>query len=328
MAQKILVTGGAGYIGSHTVAELIKQGYEVVVFDSLISGHKEAVNCPLIVGDLLAKKEINQALARQKFDAVIHFAAFCAAGESMANPAKYFENNLQGGVNLLEAMKSYGINKIVFSSTCATYGFPQKLPVSESAPQEPVSVYGESKLMFEKILNWYDQLFGIKNICLRYFNAAGASLDNSLGEDKKPFTTIVPLLIQVALGQTKEFTLNGNDYATPDGTCIRDYIHVLDLAAAHIKALAYLKKTNQSSAFNVGTGRGCSNKEMIDMVKKISRAKFLVKIGPRRPGDPDAIYADNRKIKKTLGWQPKYSDLKTIVKTAWNWHRSHPYGFE
>lgn len=327
MAQKILVTGGAGYIGSHTVAELIKQGYKVVVFDSLISGHRQAVSCPLIVGDLLHKKDIDQALAGQKFEAVIHFAAFCAAGESMVNPAKYFENNLQGGVNLLEAMRKNNVDKIIFSSTCATYGFPKKLPVSENAPQKPVSVYGESKLMFEKILGWYDRLFGIKNVCLRYFNAAGASLDGSLGEDKKPFTTVVPILIQVALGQQGEFVLNGNDYATPDGTCIRDYVHVLDLASAHIKALAYLQKTRQSNAFNVGTGKGCSNKEMIDMVKKISGVNFTVKIGPRRPGDPDAVYADNRKIKNTLDWEPKYSDLKTIVRTAWNWHRTHPKRF-
>lgn len=327
MAQKILVTGGAGYIGSHTVAALTKQGFDVTVFDSLISGHRQAVSCPLIVGDLLVKKDIDQALAGQKFAAVIHFAAFCAAGESMTNPAKYFENNLQGGVNLLEAMRKHDVNQIVFSSTCATYGSPQKLPVSESEPQKPVSVYGESKLMFEKILNWYDQLFGIKSIKLRYFNAAGASLDGSLGEDKKPFTTVVPILIQVALGQTQEFTLFGDDYKTPDGTCVRDYVHVLDLASAHIKALAYLAKTHQSNAFNVGTGHGCSNKEMIDMVKKISGVNFTVKMGPRRPGDPDAVYADNRKIKDTLGWQPEHSDLETIVKTAWHWHRSHPQGF-
>lgn len=325
--MKILVTGGAGYIGSHTVAELLKQGHELVVFDNLITGHKEAVKCPLVVGDLLHKEEIKKALEKERFEAVIHFAAFAAAGESMTNPAKYFENNIQGGVNLLEAMRSNKVNKIIFSSTCATYGFPKKLPVSEKEPQKPVSVYGESKLMFEKILKWYDKIFAIKNICLRYFNAAGASLDGSLGEDKDPLTTIVPILMKVALGQREKFVLNGEDYSTPDGTCIRDYIHVLDLASAHIKALEYLNHENKSDFFNVGTGKGYSNKEVIDMVKKVTRVDFKIEVGPRRLGDPDAIYADNTKIKKILGWEPKYSDLETIIKTAWNWHKNHPNGY-
>ncbi len=333
--MKILVTGGAGYVGSHTVSELLKQGHEAVVFDNLVYGHKEAIKCPLIVGDLLHKEEISSVFEKEKFDGVIHFAAYALAGESMKEPGKYLENNLQGGLNLLEAMKNHGVDKIVFSSTCAIYGFPDKLPVVEEEDlpagrqvKKPVSIYGESKLMFEKILQWYDKLFQIKNICLRYFNAAGASLDGSIGEDHSPETHLIPLTMQVALGQREKLVIFGNDYKTADGTNIRDYIHVLDLAGAHIKALGYLSKENQSNYFNVGTGRGYSNKEIIETIKAAAGVDFKVEIGPRREGDPDAIYADNSKIKKILGWEPKYSDLETIIKTAWNWHKNHPKGFK
>jgi len=324
--MKILVTGGAGYIGSHTVAGLLKVGHEVVGFDNLVYGHKEAVKYPLVIGDLLDEKAVSEVFEKNRFDGVIHFAAYALAGESMEKPAKYFENNLQGGLNLLEAMKAHGVNKIVFSSTCAIYGFPEKLPVVEEESKKPVSVYGESKSMFEKILQWYDKLFQIKNVCLRYFNAAGASLDGSIGEDHTPETHLIPLVMQVALRQREKQVIFGDDYQTPDGTNIRDYIHVLDLASAHIKALEYLKD-GQSSAFNVGTGKGYSVKEIIAMIKKVSGVDFPVEIGPRRPGDPDAVYADNSKIKKVLGWEPKYSDLETIIKTAWNWHKNHPKGF-
>jgi len=336
---KILVAGGAGYIGSHTIAELLKQKYEVVVFDNLENGHKEAIPCvKLYKGDLRTdKKLLDEAFEKEKPKAVIHFAGYTAAGESMKIPAQYFENNLISGLNLLEAMKNHGVDKIVFSSTCAIYGFPEKLPVSEEETKKPVSPYGESKLIFEKILFWYDQIFGIKNVCLRYFNAAGAFLDGSIGEDKEPSTNIMPVVMKVALarldsrnarqGQTEKFTLFGQDYKTPDGTCIRDYIHVLDLASAHVKAIEYLKKENKSNYFNIGTGKGYSNKEVLEMVKKVSGVDFKVEMGPRRPGDPDMIYADNSKARKTLGWKPKYSDLETIVKTAWNWHKNHPHGF-
>lgn len=326
--MKILVAGGAGYIGSHTVEEILKHGHEVVVFDNLIYGHKKAVNCPLIIGDLLNKKEINDVFEKEKFDGVIHFAAYSLVGESMENPAKYFENNLQGGLNLLEVMKNHQVNKIVFSSTCAIYGFPDKLPVTEEESKKPVSVYGESKLMFEKILSWYDKLFGIKNICLRYFNACGDSIDGSIGEDHQPETHIIPVAMQVALGQREKFSLFGTDYKTKDGTCVRDYIHVLDLASAHIKALEYLKKNKKSNYFNVGTGSGYSNKEILNMIKKITKIDFKIENGPRREGDPDAIYADNCKIKKELDWTSQYSDLKTIVASAWKWHQSHPRGYE
>lgn len=325
--MKILVTGGAGYIGSHTVLELQKQGHRVVVFDNLVYGHKKAISCPFFAGDLLDKKEIEKVVASQKPEAVVHFAAYALAGESMEQPAKYFENNIMGGLNLLEAMQKNGVKRIVFSSTCAIYGFPEKLPVDEKAPQKPVSVYGESKLAFEKILRWYDQIYGIKNICLRYFNACGASLDGSIGEDHQPETHIIPNAMLVALGKKEVFELFGDDYPTPDGTCIRDYIHVADLATAHIAALKLLGKAGNSDAFNVGTGHGYSNKEILAMIEKVSQKKLPVKIVPRRKGDPAAIYADNRKIKRVLGWQPKHSDLKTIIETSWQWHWSCPGGF-
>lgn len=325
--MKILVTGGAGYIGSHTVSLLQEKGYEVVVFDNLVYGHKQAVSCPLVVGDLLNKKQINEVFEKNKLGGVIHFAAYALAGESMEKPGEYFKNNILGGLNLLEAMRIYKVDKIVFSSTCAIYGYPKRLPVTEGESKKPVSVYGESKLIFEKILGWYDKIFGIKNVCLRYFNACGASLDGSIGEDHNPETHIIPVAMKVALGQKEKFVVFGDNYHTPDGTCIRDYIHVLDLADSHIKALEYLFNQNESNYFNVGAGRGYSNKEIVEMIKKVTGVDFKVEIGPPRPGDPDAIWADNSKIRKVLGWKPKYSDLKTIIKTAWNWQKNHPKGF-
>lgn len=325
--KKILVTGGAGYIGSHTVKVLEDEGYEPIVFDNLICGHKKSINCPLIVGDLLNKGNIKRVFKKHKFDGVIHFAAYALAGESMQEPSKYFENNIQGGLNLLEAMKENGVSSIVFSSTCAIYGYPEKLPVVEEESKKPVSVYGESKLMFEKVLAWYDELFKIKNVCLRYFNACGASLDGLIGEDHKPETHIIPIAMEVVQGKRKSFTIFGDDYDTSDGTNIRDYIHVLDLATAHIKALEYLFETKKSNYFNVGTGKGYSNKEILETVKKVTEKDFEVKIGPRRDGDPDAIYADNSKIKKVLDWKPKYSDLETIIGTSWRWHSSHSNGY-
>lgn len=316
--MKILVTGGAGYIGSVTVKRLLDAGHEVVVFDNLEYGHKESVTCPLVVGDLLRKEDFSK-LDGYSFNAVIHFAAYLQVGESMTNPYKYFQNNVMGGLNLLEYMKDKHIPFIVFSSTSAIFGTPSEVPVKEDAPKHPESVYGESKLMFENVLKWYDQIFDIKSVCLRYFNAAGASMDGSLGEDHDPETHIIPVAIKKALTNS-EFLLFGDDYSTQDGTCIRDYIHIEDLATAHIQALDYLEKTKQSNQFNLGVGKGYSNKEVIEMVKKISGVNFHVKIAPRRLGDAAIVFADNTKAKDALGFEPKHSDLETIVKTAWQWH--------
>jgi UDP-glucose 4-epimerase len=318
--MKILVTGGAGYIGSVTVKRLLENNFEVVVFDNLRYGHKESVSCKLVVGDLTNYQDIEKSLGDEKFDAVIHFAAYALAGESMEDPYKYLHNNMLGGLNLLRYMENMNIYNIVFSSTCAIFGTPNEMPVSEDLEKKPESVYGESKLTFEKILFWYDKIYGIKHINLRYFNAAGAAIDGSLGEKHDPETHIIPLAIQAALEKGK-FTLFGDDYPTRDGTCIRDYIHVEDLALVHIQALNKLKQNNQSDSFNIGTGRGYSNKEVIDMVKKVSGIDFPVEISQKRIGDPSEIFADNKKAKNTLGFSPKYSDLETIVKTAWDWHK-------
>lgn len=318
--MKILVTGGAGYIGSITVKELQKKGFEIVVYDNLVYGHKESVNCELIMGDLIDKEFLFKSLNKHKFDAVMHFAAYALAGESMKDPYKYFHSNIQGGLNLLEFMRSEAVKYIIFSSTCAIYGTPAALPVVEDNPYKPENVYGESKLVFEKILNWYDVIFGIKHINLRYFNAAGASLDGSLGENHTPETHIIPTAAKVALGEMPEFTLYGNDYETPDGTCIRDYIHVLDLAEVHISALNKVMKDNKSYSFNLGMGKGYSNMEVLNMIKKVTGVDFKIKIVERRAGDPPRIYADNTKAKEELGFNPEFSDLETIVKTAWEWH--------
>lgn len=317
--MKILVTGGAGYIGSVTVKNLQSEGHDVTVFDNLVYGHKEAVDCPLIVGDLIDKKFLFDSLKGQKFDGVIHFAAYALAGESMKDPYKYFYNNLTSGLNLLEFMRESGIKNIIFSSTCAVYGTPDKLPVSENETKKPESVYGESKLMFEKILSWYGKIYGIKYTNLRYFNAAGASMDGKVGENHNPETHIIPLAIKAALTNSP-FYLFGNDYETPDGTCVRDYIHVEDLALAHIASLEKLSNDGKNDDINLGTGKGYSNLEVIQMVKKISGINFPVEIKPKRLGDPAMIYADNNKAREVLGFSPKYSDLETIVRTAWIWH--------
>lgn len=319
--MKVLVTGGAGYIGSITVKALIREGFEVVVFDNLINGYRENIDTRLVEGDLLDKNSLKQ-LDGEKFDGVIHFAAYALAGESMENPYKYFENNILGGLNLLEYMKNNNINNIVFSSTCAIFGIPEKLPVSEDLSKNPESVYGQSKLMFEQVLDWYEKIYGIKHINLRYFNAAGASLDGTLGEEHKPETHIIPVAIK-ALLNNKPFYLFGNDYPTPDGTCIRDYIHVEDLASAHVLALQKIKDTGKSDNFNLGTGRGYSNLEIIDMIENVSGKKLSIVNESRREGDPPQIFADNKKAINELGFEAKYSDLETIVKTAWDWHQKH-----
>lgn len=320
--MRILVTGGTGYIGSIAVSQLQKKGYEIVVFDNLVYGHKEAISCPLVIGDLTDKDFLFKSLEKEHFDAVMHFAAYALAEDSMEHPYKYFHGNVQGGLNLLEFMKEKNIRHIIFSSTCAIYGYPQSLPVTENEFKNPESVYGESKLMFETILRWYDKLYDIKYTNLRYFNAAGAFLDGSLGEDHDPETHIIPVAINAALGN-KQFELFGTDYPTQDGTCIRDYIHVLDLADVHIRALEKLQETKKSDSYNLGAGIGYSNRQVIEMIKKVSGIDFAIKEMPRRPGDPATIYANNIKAKRELDFTPQYSDLETIVSTAWKWHKKN-----
>ncbi len=316
----ILVTGGAGYIGSVTVKRLLEKGHRIVVFDNLIYGHKESVTCKLVEGDLTDKKFLFESLKDENFDAVIHFAAYALAGESMQNPYKFFDGNILGGLNLLEFMRERQIKKIVFSSSCAIYGTPEKVPVTEDESKKPESVYGESKLMFETVLKWYDTIFGIKHINLRYFNACGAAVDGSLGEDHDPETHIIPVAIN-ALLQDKPFNLLGTDYPTEDGTCIRDYIHIEDLATAYQQALEYLNKIGKSDSFNLGTGNGYSNRQILEMIQKVSGKILKIEERERRAGDPAIIYGDNSKARKLLGFNPQYSDLQTIVSSAWAWHK-------
>jgi UDP-glucose 4-epimerase len=318
--MKILVTGGAGYIGQFMVKRLLEEGHEPVVLDSLEVGHREVVpnEVKFYEGNLLDKEFVKKVFSENSFDAVIHFAAYALAGESMERPEKYFQNNVQGGLNVLDAMKGK-TSYFVFSSTCSIYGTPDKIPVTEEESKKPESVYGQSKLMFEKVLYWYDKIFNIKHINLRYFNAAGAALDGSLGENHTFETHIIPNAI-FAVNDNKPFTLFGKDYPTPDGTCIRDYIHVLDLAEAHLLALSYLKEKNTSDSFNLGSGKGYSNLEVLEMVKKVSGKPLEIEYKDRRFGDPPKIFADNSKAKEMLGFDPKNSELETIVSSACKWH--------
>jgi len=327
--KKILVTGGAGYIGSITVQVLKKEGFEPIIFDNLVTGHKESIaQEKFYQGDLVKDVGLlDKVFKVEKPEAVIHFAAMSLVGESVINPQKYFTNNLIGALNLLKVMLENKVLKIVFSSTAAVYGEPKKIPIDEEDAKNPTSPYGQSKLMIEKILNDYGQAYSLNSIALRYFNACGALLDGSLGEDHHPETHLIPAAMQAALAK-KTFKLFGNDYPTPDGTCIRDYIHVLDLAAGHVAALKFLEKGAKGyHYYNVGTGRGYSVLEVVKMVKQVSRVNFSSPIGPRREGDPARLVAKAEKIKKELGWRAKYSDLETIVKSAWQWHKTHPQGF-
>lgn len=322
MYMKILVTGGAGYIGSHMVKVLLDRGHEVVVADSLEKGFHEAVDAraQFTQGNLLEKAFVEKLFDENTFDGVIHFAAYISVGESMVEPNKYFENNIDGALHVLEAMRKHNVNNFIFSSTAAVYGTPKEIPIVEDHPKNPESPYGESKLMVEKVLEWYQRQYGLNYIVLRYFNASGASLDASTGERHTPETHIIPNVIFAAL-QNKSFKLFGDTYNTPDGTCIRDYIHVLDLCEAHLLALEKLKTSGGSGYYNVGSGTGFSNKQIVEMVKKISGIDIQTEIAEKRPGDPDQLIANPEKIQKELGFAPKYSDLETIVKTAWEWHK-------
>jgi UDP-glucose-4-epimerase GalE len=325
--MKVLVTGGAGYIGSHTVRALVERDHDVVVLDTLELGSKQAVgNVQLYQGSVTDDALLDRVFTQEKPEAVIHFAAYKAPGESMRVPGKYFRTNMGGTLSLLEAMVQHNVHPIVFSSSCSIFGTPQTLPVAEDAPFHPESVYGESKLMCETLLKWYDQAQNIRYAALRYFNAAGASLDNAIGENWNYTQNLIPLVMKAALGSTPSITVFGTDYPTPDGTCIRDYIHVVDLAVAHVKALEYIIQTDSSTAYNLGTGKGNSVQEVIDATRRISGRDFKVEYGPRRPGDPTAIYADCSKAERELGWKTQYG-LEAILETAWRWHSTHPYGY-
>lgn len=325
--MRVLVTGGAGYIGSHTVRLLRERSYDVVVLDSMEFGHRAAIgDTPLIVGDTGDAALLDRIFTEQQIEAVIHFAAYKAAGESMEQPGRYFQNNVCGTLTLLAAMHRHTINAIVFSSSCAVYGTPNKLPVSEDNALHPESPYGESKLMVEQMLKWYDARFKLRFASLRYFNAAGAAMDGTIGEDWTVTLNLIPLVMKAALGKIPAVKVFGTDYPTPDGTAIRDYIHVMDLADAHIKALEYITTQQRSAIFNLGTGTGSSVQQIVDATRRISGVNIPVEYTARRPGDPVAIYADNAKARELLGWIPQH-DLDDIIRSAWQWHSSHPNGY-
>ena len=326
--MNILITGGAGYIGSITNWYLKSKGHRTVIFDNLQNGHKEAIGeTELIVGDLRKKEDIQAVFASHQFDAVIHFAALALAGESMEKPYEYYYNNIVGGMHLLEVMREGNCKTIIFSSTCAVYGFPKSLPVTEQSPIAPASVYGASKRNFEEILGWYEKIYGIRYGALRYFNACGALPDGSLGEAHNVETHIIPIALQATQQEHPTFPVFGSDYQTSDGTCIRDYIHVLDLADAHLKAVEVLTGKPDSFAVNLGVGKGYSNLEILHAVEEVTGKKISVVNKPRRWGDPDAIWADNTKAKELLGWTPQYTSIASIIETAWKWHEKHPKGY-
>jgi UDP-glucose 4-epimerase len=321
--KKILVTGGAGYIGSICVEELINRGFKVSVFDNLTEGHAKAVDsrADLFQGDLADRSVLRHAFGEVKPDAVMHFAANALVGESMSNPSKYFRNNVSSGINLLDMAVEFEVKKFVFSSTCATFGIPECMPIDESLPQRPINPYGESKLMFETILRWYREIHKLSFVALRYFNAAGAS--EKFGEDHRIETHLIPNILKVALGQRESVDIFGTDYPTPDGTCIRDYIHILDLAEAHILAV----QSEKSDFYNLGTGGGTSVREVIETCKIITGRDIKAVEKPRRAGDPPRLIAASEKIRAELGWAPRFQSIVPIVESAWAWHVKHPSGY-
>jgi len=327
---RVLVTGGAGYIGSHTVKELNLKGHEVVVLDNLCKGHRKAVpgRVPLIEGDIADVKLLNEVFRNYGIEAVIHFAAFSLVGESMVHPAEYYRNNVAGSLALFEAMLKNKVNFLIFSSTAAVYGEPERFPIRESDPQNPTNNYGLSKLMIEQMLRSFDAAYGFKYVSLRYFNAAGADISGEIGEDHEPETHLIPLVLKTALGQRDRVLVFGTDYDTPDGTCMRDYIHVTDLAGAHVLALEFLQKESRSEVFNLGNSLGYSVKQVIDSAVRVTGRQIPVENAGRRAGDPAVLLASSEKIKKELGWQPAYTDIDTIIETAWKWHSTHPHGFK
>ena len=326
----ILVCGGAGYIGSHTVYKLVEAGEDVVILDNLQSGHREAINkkAKFYEGDLRDFAFLDKLFATEKIEAVIHFAANSLVGESMKEPLKYYNNNVHGMEVLLSALVKHNVDKIVFSSTAATYGEPKSIPIKEDDPTIPTNTYGETKLAMEKMMRWVEKAHNIRFVSLRYFNAAGATLDGSFGEDHNPETHLIPLILKTALKKRDAITIFGDDYDTKDGTCIRDYIHVFDLADAHILALNYLRNGGKSDIMNLGNGKGFSVKEMIEAAKIVTGKEIKVEMGNRRAGDPAVLIASSEKAKRILNWQPKFTDVKDIIASAWSWHKSHPEGFK
>lgn len=327
--MRILVLGGAGYIGSHTVYELVDAGYEVIVIDNLLTGFKEAVHpqAKFYEGDIRDKIFLDNILSKEKIDGVIHFAASSQVGESMKNPLKYYNNNLCGTEVLLESMVEHGIDKIVFSSTAATYGEPESIPILETARTLPTNCYGETKLSMEKMFKWISKAHNLRYVSLRYFNACGAHPNGKIGEAHNPETHLIPLVLQVPNGKREYISVFGNDYDTKDGTCVRDYIHVNDLAQAHILAMEYLSKGGESNIFNLGNGVGFTVKEVIETARKVTNHTIPIREEERRAGDPSVLIASSEKARKVLGWKPQYADLETIISTAWKWHVNHLDGY-
>jgi UDP-glucose 4-epimerase len=324
----VFVTGGAGYIGSVATEMLLDAGHRVVVFDNLAKGHRKAVDprAVFLEGDIADGALVERTLEAHRVDAVMHFAAHSLVGESMENAAKYFDNNVSAGLTLLNAMLRAGVRMMVFSSSAATYGMPERSPIEESDSTAPINPYGESKLVYEQLLSWFDKVHGIKFVSLRYFNAAGAS--EQYGEVHDPETHLIPLVLQVALGQRPQVQIYGEDYETPDGTAIRDYIHVIDLAEAHVLALDWLRRDGESHIFNLGNGAGFSVREVIEAARRVTGHPIPAQVGPRRPGDPPVLVASSKRISETLGWKPRYPDLGTIIESAWRWHSKHPLGYD
>ena len=327
--KTILVAGGAGYIGSHMVALLVKRGYEVVVADNLRTGHWQAVKGArkMYVGDLRDGAFLHQIFTENKIDGVINFAAFSLVGESVTNPLKYYGNNVEGAVSLLSAMQAHGVDKIVFSSTAAAYGEPEKQPIEEGDRTEPTNPYGATKLAIENMLKWCDCAYKIRYVALRYFNAAGSDTEAGIGEDHNPESHLIPLVMKTALGQRDHIGIFGEDYPTPDGTCVRDYIHVKDLAEAHLLALEYLERGGNSDVFNLGNGAGYSVREIIETARRITGKEIKAVVEPRRGGDPSVLIASNKKAAEVLGWKPVLG-LDQIISDAWAWHSGHPNGYE
>jgi UDP-glucose-4-epimerase GalE len=322
MKKKILVTGGAGYIGSHAAKALFRANFLPITYDNLSVGHKESVRWgPLIVGDLKDKELLRKTIREEKPLAVLHFAANALVGESTKNPMKYYDNNVSGTLSLLQSMKEEGVSNIIFSSSCATFGNPLRLPIDEEHPQNPINPYGRSKLMIEQILSDYDKAYGIRSICLRYFNAAGADLEGEIGENHEEETHLIPLIL-LSILKNRELQVFGSDFATKDKSAIRDYIHVSDLADAHLQALYFLLETKQSAAFNLGTGKGISVLEMVDWAEKICKKKVQLRMSPRREGDPAILIAATQKANSLLHWTPQCSDPKTLIESAWGWHKT------